>query len=177
MIQHRCWDDLIKGLPLLSDLAWASHILFSAPLLSQASYCLMGNCCCSPDTVPSEPAPSPRVTQGVIPRLVQSRHNMERPLVSSPQLSRTRSRTTSEPESTHHGGMSSQVPNPRSRTKSAPQRPQSSRSPSPQNPRIRAETLSAPKRSSPPLTRGYPKGELLRSIVMQVRTDPLEYVT
>ncbi|KAH9991858.1 hypothetical protein BJV77DRAFT_1159268 [Russula vinacea] len=112
----------------------------------------MGNCCCSPDTVPSEPAPSPRVTQGVIP-----------------------SRTTSEPESTHHGGMSSQVPNPRSRTKSAPQRPQSSRSPSPQNPRIRAETLSAPKRSSPPLTRGYPKGELLRSTVMQVRTDPLEF--
>ena len=157
--------ELIRDLPFLSDLQRASasgppvqHRQCSspAPLSSYAPYCLMGNlnCCGSPDTVPSEPAPPPKVTQRTVPGLVQSRHSMERLPVFSPQLPRTRSRTTS-----------------------APQRPQSTRPPSPQNPRIRAETLSAPKRSSPPPTRGYPKGELLRSTVMQVSTDYLEYVT
>jgi xanthine/CO dehydrogenase XdhC/CoxF family maturation factor len=123
------------------------------PLSPETSYHLMGNCCGGTATVPSEPAlaqlpaPAPHVSQRTTPT-VQSRHNMEMTPVSSPQLPRTRSRTTSKPESTHHSRTSSLELNPRSRTKSAPQRSQSSKSLSTRNPRTRAEMLSARKRSS-----------------------------
>ena len=108
----------------------------------------MGNCCGSSATVPSVPAPmemqapAPQAAQRTTPAPVQPRYSLDGPPVSSPQLPRTRSRTASKPESTHRG-MSSHDPNPRTRTKSAPQRPQSSSSPTP---RTRTETLSVPKR-------------------------------
>ena len=99
---------------------------------------LMGNCCGGSATVPSVPAPMEM--QAPAPQAAQ--RTTPAPVHSSPQLPRTRSRTASKPESTYRG-MSSQDPNPRTRTKSAPQRLQSSSS---QNPRTRAEMLSVPKR-------------------------------
>jgi hypothetical protein len=136
----------------------ASCVLSLAPLSSQTSYHLMGNCCGSTATVPSEPAPAPQVTQRTTPTPVLSQNSMDGPPVSSPQQPRTRSRTTSKPESTHRSGVSLQDINPRSRTKSAPQRPQSSKS-LPTSPRTGVETLSAHKRSSRTDSRPTSPGE------------------
>lgn len=123
-------------------------LLNRAPSSSKASYRLMGNCCGSTATEPS--APPPQVTERMTPAPVISQPSTERSPVSSTQpLSRRRSRTSSRPESTHRSGVSSQDSGPRSRTKSAPQPPQSSSSnpSSPENPRTRALSAAAPKRS------------------------------
>jgi hypothetical protein len=137
--------------------AWASCALPLASLSSQTSYRPMGNYCGSTATVPSEPVPAPQVTQRTTRTPASSQHGM--PPVSAPQQPRTLNQTSSKPESTYHSGMSSQDQNPRSRTKSAPSRPQSSKSSSSQNPRSRAETLSASKRSSRSDTRPTSPGE------------------
>ena len=136
-------------------------LLSPAPLSSsQASYPFMGNCCGGTVTVPSEHATTPpQATERTTPVPMPPQPSTEEPPVPlpvpSPQPpSGTRSRTTSRPESIHHRRVSSptssQDLNPRSRTRSAPQRaqpPTASTSALPQNPRIRAETLSGAKRN------------------------------
>jgi hypothetical protein len=129
-----------------------------APSSPKASYHLMGNCCGSTVTVRSSP---PRqLTERTIPVPVLPQPSAGKSSVpSSEPPFRSRSRTVPKSESRHYGGMSSRGSNPRSRTKSAPLPPQSSKLPSPQNPRTRAETLVAPKRSNRPDTRPPMLGE------------------
>jgi hypothetical protein len=152
----QCFHFFRLGLPVFSFLS-------PAPLSSsQASYPFMGNCCSGTATVPSEHATTPpQATERATPAPVPPQPSTEEPPVPlpvpSPQLpSGTRSRTTSRPESIHHRRVgvsfpsSSQDLNPRSRTRSAPQRaqpPTASTSALPQNRRIRAETLSEAKRN------------------------------
>ena len=114
----------------------------------QAPYRYMGNCC-SATTVPSSPEPQETETMTPAPVILQP--SRETSLVPSPSqpLSRTRSRTRSMPEPTHHSRMSSQDLNPQIRMKSVPQPPQSSKSSSSsQNHRTRSKSLAALKRTN-----------------------------
>ena len=109
-------------------------------------------CCGSTATVPSGPPPSTlasRGTQRTAPVPVPSLTIPEiSPVPSSHAVSRTRDRTRYRPESTQHNGMSPQDSNARIRTNSAPHPPQSSKSSSSQNYRIRANSLAAHKRTN-----------------------------
>jgi hypothetical protein len=154
---ERCSCEILR---LFCGLSACFRCYNRAPSSSNASYRIMGNCCGSTATVPSSPASAPQVTETTTPAPKLSLLSTETSPVPSPQPpSRTRDRTASKPESTHHSAMSSQGISTRSRTKSAPQRPQSSRSLSPQNTRTRAETLSAPKKSSRSDSRPTSTGE------------------
>ena len=145
----------LKGSPRFLRLSvWTPRVLVIVPLSSKT---LMGNFCSGSPTIPSVPAPmemqapAPQAAQRTIPAPVQSRHTLDRlpvSLESSPELPRAYSRTLPRPEPVHHGRISPQDPISRSRKRSAPQLLESSKSSSPQKTRTRAETLSAPKKSS-----------------------------
>ncbi|KAI0268398.1 hypothetical protein BGY98DRAFT_353586 [Russula aff. rugulosa BPL654] len=153
----------------------------------------MGNCCGSAATVPSQILPGPPAIElrPSAPAPLQP-HIKERSSVpsSSRPLSRPHSHSSaSKHESTHHGGRSPQDPIPLSRTKSAPQAPQTFKSPSPQDPRPRARSVVQSKRSSRSDSRptgpdseqaksgvrsstvGYPSRRALNSTVKQVLTE------
>jgi hypothetical protein len=110
----------------------------------------MGNCCGSAATVLSEPQPRPPVIElrPSAPAPLQPNIKEESSIPSSSRPpSRPRSHSSaSKHKSTHHSEGSSQDPIPRGRTKSAPQAPQTFKSPSPQDPRARLVVQS--KRSS-----------------------------
>jgi hypothetical protein len=116
------------------------------------SYPPMGNCCGSAATVPSEPQLGPPVTELRLsaPSPLQPDVKEESSVPSSSRTpSRPRSHSSaSKHESTHHSGRPSRDPIPRSRTKSAPQPPQTFKSSSPQDPRPRARSVVQSKRSS-----------------------------
>jgi hypothetical protein len=125
------------------------RLLSSYPSLPESSYLSMGNCCGSTATVPSEPQPATPgpVTEQTLLAPVSLPPIIEKSSVpSSSQLrSRPRSRTIS---STRLSGKSPQDLMPRSRTKSAPQPPQSLRSSSPHHPRRRARSVVRHRRNS-----------------------------
>jgi hypothetical protein len=127
--------------------------------LHEHSYHPMGSCG-STATVPSVPQPaSPGlVTERTmdasvpLPPIVQ-----KSPALSSSQTQpRPRRRTMS---SIRPGGKSPQDPIPRSRTRSAPQPPQSLRSPSPHHPRRRAQSGVRHRRNSRSDSRPTTPGE------------------
>ena len=112
----------------------------------------MGNCFGRPPTAPSAPPPGPRVAE-----LRPSAPVPLQPIVkegsSVPSSSQTPSRrrshsSASKHESPHHSGGVPQDSIPRSRTKSAPQPPQTFNVPSSQDPRPRARSVVQPKKSS-----------------------------
>ena len=129
--------------------------------LSEQSYHLMGNCCGSAATVPSVPQPASAagaVTEQTTHAPVSLPPIIGSPAMSSSQLRpRPRSRTMS---STRFSGKSSQDPTPRSRTRSAPQPPQSLRSPSPHHPRRRAQSVVRNRRNSRSDSRPTTPGEV-----------------
>jgi hypothetical protein len=134
------------------------------------SYPPMGNCCGSAAMVPSQPQPAPPV------ELRPSARAPSQPKVnesSVPPSSRPpfRSRglsSASQHESTLHGGRSSQDTTPRSRTKSAPQPPQTFKSSSPQDPRPRTRSVVQSKRSSRADSRPTGPGEINRKRPMNI---------
>jgi hypothetical protein len=99
----------------------------------------MGNCFGSPATIQSEPQPRPLV--------IELRSSASAPLPPSRPRSHS-SLAVSEHESGHHRGRSSQDPTPCSRIKSAPQPPQTFKSPFPQDPKTKARSVVQSKRSS-----------------------------
>ncbi|KAN0118382.1 hypothetical protein V8E52_005358 [Russula decolorans] len=143
----------------------------------------MGNCCGGTATVPSEP-PGPVPAPVPLPPIVKE---SSAPL--SPQLrTRPRNRTMS---STRISGKPPQDPITRSRTMSAPQPPQSLRSPSPHHSRRRTRSVVRPRRNSrsdsipttpehantgvrSPTT-SHPSRRLLKSTVKQVLTDSPQF--
>lgn len=113
-------------------------------------------CCCSTATVPSEPPLSTPATQRMEPVPVPPQTSSKIPSIpSSRTLYRARGR---RPLAESSSRRFSQDSNPRSRTESAPQPPQSSKSSS-KNPRARAATLTAPKWSNRPDSRSLMPGE------------------
>ena len=125
----------------------------------------MGNCCGSAATVLSEPQPRPPVIElrPSAPAPLQPNIKEESSIPSSsrpPFRPRTHS-SASKHKSTHHSEGSSQDPIPRSRTKSAPQAPQTFKSPSPQDPRSRARLVVQSKRSSRSDSRPTGPGETI----------------
>jgi hypothetical protein len=105
----------------------------------------MGNCCGSAATGPFEPLPGPQVTElrPFAPARLQPTIKEESSVPSSsqpPSRRRTHS-SASKHKSTHNSGRPSQDPIPRSRTKSAPQPPQTFNAPSPQDPRPSARSV------------------------------------
>jgi hypothetical protein len=134
-------------------------------VLPDHSYPPMGNCCGSAATEPSEPQPVPLVTalRPSAPAPLQPNIKEESSVPSSSQPpSRRRSHSSaSKHESIHQSGRSPQDPIPRSRTKSAPQAPQTFQSSSPQNPRPRARSVVQSKRSSRSDSRATGPGETI----------------
>ena len=143
-------------------------VCFLSPLLKirlrslpDSSHPPMGNCCGSSATIPSQPQPAPSVTELRPPPL---RPNVNEGS-SVPSSSRPRSRprghssSSSQHESRRHGGGSLQDSTPLSRTKSAPQPPQTSKSSFPQDSRPRARSVVQSKRSSHPDSRPTGPGE------------------
>ncbi|KAI0272988.1 hypothetical protein BGY98DRAFT_1099659 [Russula aff. rugulosa BPL654] len=134
----------------------------------------MGNVCGSVATVPSEPQPRPPVIE-----LWPSA-----PAQLQPNINHS---STFKHGSTHHSRKSSQDPTARSRTKSAPQTPQTFNSSSSQEPRPRARSVVQSKRSSRSDSRPtvpehaklgvrsptmiYPSSRALNSTVKQVLTE------
>jgi len=104
----------------------------------------MGNCCGSTATVPSEPQPA---QPGAV---TESTVTMHAPvsLPSVPLSSQLPTRPRSRTMSSTRLSKSPQDPIPRSRTKSAPQPPQSLRSSSPHHPRRRARSVVRPRSNS-----------------------------
>ena len=110
----------------------------------------MGNCCGSAATVPSETLPGPPVIEPrqSTPAPLQPNIKERSSVPSSRPLSGPHSHSSaSKHKSTHHSGRSPQDPIPRSRTRSAPQAPQTFKSPSPQDSRPRARSVVQSKRS------------------------------
>jgi hypothetical protein len=111
----------------------------------------MGNCCSSAATVPSEPQPWPQVTELGPSAPAPSQRNTAEGSLALPSSQSAPRRpghlSASKDESTHHSGRSSQDPTPRSRTKSAPQTPQTFNSSSSQDPRPRAHSVVQSKSS------------------------------
>lgn len=135
-------------------LASHSNLKKIVPSSSKTSYRRMGNLCGSAATVPSPPPTGPpsQAMEMTRPAPLPPQRSAETPPApSSRPPSRTRTRTSSGSGAAHPIGTSSQDLTTRSRTRSAPQPPQSSpssKSTLPQNPRIRAQSVAAPKRSS-----------------------------
>src|SRR5258708_3990104 len=125
------------------------------------TYLPMGNCCDSAATVPSELRRSARAQ-------LQPSIERESSLPSSSRpTSRPRSHSSaSKRESTRHSGMSSQDPIPRSRTKSAPQPPQTFKSSTPQDARPRAHSVHQSERTSRSDSRPTSPGETYKKRAM-----------
>lgn len=120
----------------------------------------MGNCCGGTSTVPSEPQPEPLRPSAPVPLQPIVKEESSVPSSSRPP-SRPRSLSSaSKHESTQHTARSPQDPTSRSRTKSAPQQPQTFKPSSPQDPRPRARSVVQPKKSSRSDSRTTGSGEI-----------------
>ena len=126
----------------------------------------MGNCCSCGATVPSPPQETEMRTMPVLSRPSIAKPPVPTKVPTLPPPFRTRSRLSpnpkSNPELTHHGGMSSRDLNPESRMEFLPQPPPSS----PQNPSTGTQSA----------TMSHPSPISLTSTVMQVLADQPKYV-